>query len=179
MTVPQYHLPSTGFFRRIRTVLPLRPAFLHDGSAFCGTAIAVPYKMVERRGDSRIARRPSGAGKSPDALRRKNNRTSFKSPRHCEAAGCGNPFSFRPPLGDGRCFAPLRMRIATGLRPRNDAIVLNGTAIVSMPERLSGPKNSNLSVGLGGDQRDRTADLLNAISFCRGHRAYNWYNRYI
>ena len=68
------------------------------------------------------------------------------------------------PVGGGQCFALLGMRIATGLRPRNDAIVLNGTAIVSMPERLSGPKNSNLSVGLGGDQRDRTADLLNAMA---------------
>ena len=43
MTVPQYKLPSTAFFRRIRTVLPLRPSFLRKGGAFCGTAIAVPY----------------------------------------------------------------------------------------------------------------------------------------
>ena len=30
----------------------------------------VPYRMVDRRGDSRIARRPNGAVKIPDANRR-------------------------------------------------------------------------------------------------------------
>ena len=49
MTVPQYHLPSTVFFLRIRTVLTLRPSFLRYGGAFCGTAIAVPYINTERK----------------------------------------------------------------------------------------------------------------------------------
>ena len=40
------------------------------------------------------------------------------------------------------------------------------TAVVCLPERLSKSQEkqkTNLSVGLGGDKRDRTADLLNAI----------------
>ena len=40
----QYHLPFTVIFRRIRTASPLRPAFQRSESAFCGTAIAVPYR---------------------------------------------------------------------------------------------------------------------------------------
>ena len=49
MTVPQYHLPSTDFSRRIRTALPLRPQFQHNVSAPCGTAIAVPYRSSFKR----------------------------------------------------------------------------------------------------------------------------------
>ena len=82
---------------------------------FCGTVITVPYRMVARRGDSRIAHRPSGAGKSPDVKRRKNKRTSHRLPLSLRGADRrrGNPFSFRPPEGDGRCFAPQGVRIAT------------------------------------------------------------------
>ena len=43
MTVPQDHLPYMEFSRQIRSTFPFRPHFLRHGSAFCGTAIAVPY----------------------------------------------------------------------------------------------------------------------------------------
>ena len=46
MTVPQYDLISTGFFRQIRIVLPFRPNFLRNESPACGTAIAVPYSIM-------------------------------------------------------------------------------------------------------------------------------------
>ena len=45
MTVPQYRLPSMGTFRRIHALFRFRPKFLHNGSAYCGTAIAVPYSI--------------------------------------------------------------------------------------------------------------------------------------
>ena len=48
--------PSTAFFRRIRTALPLRPRFLHNGSASCGTAIAVPYSKITKKQPCPVAR---------------------------------------------------------------------------------------------------------------------------
>ena len=45
-----------------------------------------------------------------------NRRNSRKSACHCEGEARGNPFSFRPCGGAGRCFAPQGMRIATSLR---------------------------------------------------------------
>ena len=65
---------------------------------------------------------PVGAGQRPARHVQRPpaqiRRTSPKLPRHCEEgkARRGNPFSFRPPRGDGRCEAPQGMRIATSLR---------------------------------------------------------------
>ena len=46
MTVPRYCLPVMKIYRRTRTMLPLRPKFLLNESAYCGTAIAVPYMRL-------------------------------------------------------------------------------------------------------------------------------------
>ena len=46
MTVPRYTQLRMGAFRRIRTASSFRPSFLRNGSAHCGTAIAVPYRKV-------------------------------------------------------------------------------------------------------------------------------------
>ena len=46
MTVPRYCLPVMKIYRRTRTMLPLRPKFLRNESAYCGTAIAVPYMRL-------------------------------------------------------------------------------------------------------------------------------------
>ena len=45
MAVPQHDVAWIGFFRRICTLLPFRPNLLCNGSASCGTAIAVPYNL--------------------------------------------------------------------------------------------------------------------------------------
>ena len=72
--------------------------------------------------------RSGGVGKSPDIRRGKNNRTSHRLPLSLRGADRrrGNPYSFRPPEGDGRCFAPQGTRIARPCGPRNDVVNLAG-----------------------------------------------------
>ena len=67
MAVPQIVLPSCRNVGRKDNMLRIRRKNAVDGRWYCGTVITVPYKMVARRGDSRIARRPAGAGKIIDA----------------------------------------------------------------------------------------------------------------
>ena len=118
MAVPQNAPPLRRKLGRKGNTVRIRRKNPIGSSWYCGTVITVPYKMVERRGDSRIARRPSGAGKSPDARRRKNNRTSFKSPRHCEARrAVAIPSLFRVPLVPRDCRVGL-------CPPRNDVVTL-------------------------------------------------------
>ena len=65
MAVPQNALPISRKFGRRGNTLRIRRNNPVDSRWYCGTVITVPYRMVDRRGDSRIARRPNGAEKSP------------------------------------------------------------------------------------------------------------------
>jgi hypothetical protein len=69
MAVPQDALPLCRKVGRKRNMLRIRRENSVDGSWCCGTVITVPYRLVARRGDSRITRRPNGAKRNPDFRR--------------------------------------------------------------------------------------------------------------
>ena len=98
-----------------------------DGSWCCGTVITVPYRMVARRGDSRIARRPNGAGKSFDVKNGKNNRTSHRLPLSLRGrkpvAICSLSV---PQRGTGGALHRRGRGLPRPCGPRNDVVVLAG-----------------------------------------------------
>ena len=100
-------------------LVPLRRECGNFGKPYCGTVITVPYRFdrkfpKNRRGDSRIARRFAMTAQPKQKDQPSNHHVIARghSPR-------GNPH-LSGPSGTGRCFAPQGLRIATGLRPRND-----------------------------------------------------------
>ena len=117
-----------------------------DGRWYCGTVITVPYRMVTRRGDSRIARRPNGAGKSPDA---KNGKTTGPASNHHVIAS---------PQGRGNLPHSCRRLPRRLSAPRNDVVVLAG------PSDLGGWL---LMCGRAGQCPAPTLDFPNHIGYKR------------
>ena len=79
MAVPQDAPPLCRKLGRRGNALRIRRNNPVDGRWYCGTVITVPYRMFDRRGDSRIARCPP----MPAAEKQQDQLPNYL--RHCEA----------------------------------------------------------------------------------------------